>query len=137
MSTFIANNQKYIDMFLNWAANFGPKLLGAILVIFIGFRIIKLINLYITRIFEKTNFDPMLESFAANGISIVLKILILISAAGIIGIETSSFAALIAAAGLAVGMALSGTLQNFAGGVMILTLRPYKIGDYISTGSYE
>ncbi len=137
MSEFIANNQKYIDILIKFLSDFGLKLLGAIVVLIIGFRIIKIINRYVERLFEKTDFDPMLESFATSMISIILKILILISAAWIVGVETSSFAALLAAAGLAVGMALSGTLQNFAGWVLILVLRPYKIWDRISLGGYE
>ncbi len=137
MSEFFANNQQYIDMLTKFLINFGLRLIGAILVLYIGFKIIKVINHQIKKIFEKTDFDSMLESFAESVISILLKIFLFLGAAGIVGIETTSFLALFASAGLAVGMALSGTLQNFAGGVMILVLRPYNIGDFISLGGYE
>jgi small conductance mechanosensitive channel len=74
-----------------------------------------MINKAVTKVMDKNDWDPMLESFIASLISIVVKVLVIISAAGIIGVQTSSFVAMIAAAGLAIGMALSGTLQNFAG----------------------
>jgi small conductance mechanosensitive channel len=74
-----------------------------------------MINKAVTKVMDKNDWDPMLESFIASLISIVAKVLVIISAAGIIGVQTSSFVAMIAAAGLAIGMALSGTLQNFAG----------------------
>ncbi|MBS9783999.1 mechanosensitive ion channel [Candidatus Gracilibacteria bacterium] len=137
MTEFLANNQKYIDIMTHFLTNFGLKLIIAIVVLYIGFKVVGFINSRIEKALKKAKLDPMIEGFIVSAISILLKIFVLLSAAKVIGIETSSFMAIFAAAGLAVGMALSGTLQNFAGGVMILVLRPYKIGDFISLSGYE
>lgn len=118
-------------------AEIAPSIFGAILTLWIGFKIVNMINKMVETIMEKNKFDPMLESFITSLIAIVLKILVVVSAAGMIGIETSSFIALLAAAWLAIGMALSGTLQNFAGGVMILLFKPFKIGDFIEAGGHS
>ena len=96
-----------------------------------------MINRGVHKVMEKNDWDPMLESFLSSLISILLKVMVIISAAGIIGVQTSSFVAMVAAAGLAIGMALSGTLQNFAGWVMILLFKPYKIWDYIEAGGHS
>ncbi|MBQ5815754.1 MAG: mechanosensitive ion channel, partial [Flavobacteriales bacterium] len=82
-------------------------------------------------IFEKKNVDASLASFLGSMFSIVAMFILIITVIGILGINTSSFIALFASAGVAIGMALSGTLQNFAGGVLVLLLKPYKVGDYI------
>ena len=90
----------------------------------------------IEKVLEKQKIIPMLRSFILSLSNIILKVIVLISAAGILGVQTSSFVAMLAAAGFAVGMALSGTLQNFAGWVMILFLRPFRIGHYIEAAWY-
>lgn len=125
------------EKIVDYSAQFVPKLFWALIVLWIGFKIAKMINKAVTKVMDKNDWDPMLESFIASLISIVVKVLVIISAAGIIGVQTSSFVAMIAAAGLAIGMALSGTLQNFAGWVMILLFKPYKIWDYIEAGWYS
>ncbi len=102
-------------MFRDLSISFGAKLLAAIIALYLGFKIVTFINRRIEKIFEKTDFDPMMEGFIESAVSILLKVFVLLTAAGIVGIETSSFMAIFAAAGLAIGMALSGTLQNFAG----------------------
>jgi len=111
---------------------YGMGLIKFLAVIIIGFWLAKLIMKVVTQRMEKTNVDVSLRSFLTSIIGTVLKILVIITALGQLGIEMTSFVAIIGAAGLAIGMALSGTLQNFAGGVLLLLLKPFKIGDLIT-----
>jgi small conductance mechanosensitive channel len=113
------------------AIEYGTSLVFAVAVIVIGFWIVKRINKLVELTFDKKNYDPSLETFLASTISISLRILVIITALSQLGIEMTSFVALLGAAGLAIGMAFSGTLSNLAGGVMILFFKPYKVGDYI------
>lgn len=92
---------------MQWATGFAPKLIGALLVLWIGFKIVNMIDKALEKIMEKNDWDPMLETFIVSLANIIMKVLVFVSAAGIIGIQTSSFVAMIAAAGLAIGMALS------------------------------
>ncbi len=110
---------------------YGPKLIGAIVVWFIGIWVIKIITNAFNRMMDKSNTDASLKPFLKSLISILLKVLLAISVLGMLGVQMTSFIAILGAAGLAVGMALSGTLQNFAGGVMILIFKPFKVGDFI------
>ena len=130
----MAQVQILADKFLEYWVSVVPNIIWAILVLWIGLKIVNMINRMVDKIMLKHDWDPMLESFITNLIAIVLKVVVIISAAGMIGVQTSSFIAMLAAAGLAIGMALSGTLQNFAWWVMILMFKPYKIGDYIEAG---
>lgn len=119
------------DWILEKVLEYGTSLLFAIAVIVIGFWIVKRINKLVDFTFEKKDFDPSLETFLASAIAISLRILVIITALSQLGIEMTSFVALLGAAGLAIGMAFSGTLSNLAGGVMILFFKPYKVGDFI------
>lgn len=110
---------------------YGPKLIGAIITLIIGWWVIKIIQKALRKTFERREMDLSLRGFLNSMIGILLKVLLLVSVAGMMGIEMTSFIAVLGAAGLAVGMALSGTLQNFAGGVMILLFKPFKVGDFI------
>lgn len=122
---------KYTDMAVEMVMGYGPKLLLAILVLIIGLWIInRFVNL-MGKGMERSNTEPTLAQFLRNLVSIGLKALLLISVAGMIGIQTTSFIAVLGAAGLAVGLALQGSLGNFAGGVLILLFKPYRVGDYI------
>lgn len=120
----------------NWAMSFCKNLIVAIIVYFIGRYIIKWLNKLITKMLKRSNVDPSLYSFLTSIVSVVSWLLLLIVIISILGIETSSFIALFASAGVAIGMALSGTLQNFAGGVMILLFKPYKVGDFIEAQGF-
>lgn len=133
-SSTIWDSEKYIQLLVDFSASFIPKILGALIVLWIGFKVINILNKAMHKIMKKAKWDPMLESFILSLTSIVLKILVFISAAWVMWVETSSFVAMLAAAGLAIGMALSGTLQNFAWGVMILIFKPYKLWDFIEAG---
>ncbi|MDE6266206.1 MAG: mechanosensitive ion channel [Muribaculaceae bacterium] len=118
------------------AVQFGINLVIAIVVFAIGKFIIDRIYNFVSLILFRRNVDRSLSSFILSFIRIVLYFVLLVTCIGIIGIETSSFLALFASAGVAVGMALSGTLQNFAGGVLILFLKPYRVGDYIEAQGF-
>jgi len=121
------NLQKLKDMALEWA----PKLAGAIVILIIGFWIVKVITRMLGKSMDKSGLDQDIQPFLKSLISVILKVLVLITAAGVVGIEMTAFAALIAAAGLAIGMALQGTLGHFASGVMILIFKPYRVGDLV------
>lgn len=110
---------------------FGPRLVGALITLIIGWWIIKIIQRGVRKRFERREMDSSLRGFLNSIIGILLKTMLLISVIGMMGVEMTSFIAILGAAGLAVGMALSGTLQNFAGGVMILLFKPFKSGDFI------
>ncbi len=128
------------DKILAWLMEsgmaWGLKLLGALVVLIIGLWIIKVIMNKVSKTMEKRNTDPSLRSFLKSMLGIVLKILLFISVLMMLGIQMTSFIAILGAAGLAVGLALSGTLQNFAGGVMILIFKPFKVGDFIEVQGY-
>lgn len=122
--------QKLIDGGLS----LGKHILLAIVIYFVGRWVIKFINNLVAKALEKRKVDPAVKSFVSSMVNITLLVLLILSVVGALGVEMTSFAALLASAGVAIGMALSGNLQNFAGGLVILILRPFKIGDYIEFG---
>lgn len=126
----------FLSVITDKAVHFAIQLAIAVAVFYIGRFIVRKINALIQRILVKRKADPSIASFVKSATEIVLYFVLLIVVVGILGIETSSFIALFASAGVAVGMAMSGTLQNFAGGVLILTLRPYGVGDYIEAQGF-
>lgn len=126
-----------IDRGVDAMVNFAINLAIAIIVFYVGKFIINRIHNLVAIILLRHKADRSLTTFLLSLVRMVLYFLLVIICVGILGIETSSFIALFASAGVAIGMALSGTLQNFAGGVLILLLKPYKIGDYIDTQGYE
>ncbi|KGJ93458.1 mechanosensitive ion channel family protein [Thalassotalea sp. ND16A] len=115
---------------------YGPKLVTAILVWIIGIWVVKGILLALNKALDKAQVDESLIPFVKGLSQALLKVLLVITVLSMVGIEMTSFVAILGAAGLAVGLALSGTLQNFAGGVMILLFKPYKIGDVIDAQGY-
>ena len=117
--------------------SFVPKLLIAILVLWIGLKLTKLLKKSILKLLDKRSAEPSLKTFLASLVDVLLKVMLVIMVMDIIGIKATSFIAVLGAAGLAVGMALQGTLQNFAGGVIILLMKPFKVGDYIECGAYK
>lgn len=110
---------------------YGPKLIGAVVTLVVGMWLISIIRNILRKRFEKQNVDPSLRVFLNSMIGIALKLMLWISVIGMMGVQMTLFIAIFGAAGLAVGMALSGTLQNFAGGVIILIFKPFKVGDFI------
>ncbi len=130
------NTEKILEQLTQIAVEYGPKLIGAIVVLIIGGWIIKGLTRATGRMMDKSKMDESLKPFLKGIVGILLKILLFISVLGMVGIEMTSFIAIMGAAGLAIGMALSGTLQNFAGGVMILVFKPFKVGDLIDAQGY-
>ena len=116
---------------------FGLKLVAAIVVYILGRWVIKLIKKGLSKAMLYRKADASLNSFLMSLVSVLLTFFLILAIVGILGINTSSLVALLASAGLAIGMALSGTLQNFAGGVMIMLFRPFKVGDFISAQGFE
>lgn len=116
---------------------FGLKLVAAIVVYILGRWVIKLIKKGLSKTMSYRKADASLNTFLMSLVSVLLTFFLILAIVGILGINTSSLVALLASAGLAIGMALSGTLQNFAGGVMIMLFRPFKVGDFISAQGFE
>jgi len=125
-----------IDQLVEITVEYGPKLIGAILVWFIGGFIIKSLIKAFNDMLDKRKTDESLKPFLKGIVGSLLKVLLVISVLSMFGIEMTSFVAILGAAGLAVGLALSGTLQNFAGGVMILIFKPFKAGDVIEAQGF-
>ena len=123
--------QKWVDKGYELLIDFGPKLLGAIAIWIIGSWIIRIILKSLKKTLEKKDYDSSLKKFLMNLLSWVLKIILIVVVLGTVGVETTSFAAILAAAGLAIGLALQGSLGNFAGGVLIMIFKPIKVGDLI------
>lgn len=111
----------------------GERILIAVLVFIVGRFLISMLNKFIRRLMDKRKVDISIKTFVKSLVNILLTILLIISVVGALGVETTSFAALLASAGVAVGMALSGNLQNFAGGLIVLLFKPYKVGDWIES----
>ena len=109
----------------------GGHILKAVIVFLVGRFLIRMLNRLVRRLMDKRNVDISIKTFVKSLVNILLTVLLIISVVGALGVETTSFAALLASAGVAVGMALSGNLQNFAGGLVILLFKPYKVGDWI------
>lgn len=114
-----------------------PRIIIALIVLWIGLKVIKLLIKGLKKILNKRDVDASLQSFLSSVCDIALKVMLIIAIMGMVGIQTTSFIAVLGAAGLAVGMALQGTLQNFAGGVIILLLKPFRVGDYIEVNGIQ
>lgn len=111
----------------------GGHILKAVIVFVVGRFLISLLKRLTSRLLDKRNVDVSIKTFVKSLVNILLTILLIISVVGALGVETTSFAALLASAGVAIGMALSGNLQNFAGGLVVLLFKPYKVGDWIES----
>ena len=119
------------------ALQFGLKVLAALAIYFIGAWVIKRIKKLLGNIFERRKTDKAIASFTMSLVSISLTILLIILTVGTLGVNTTSLAAILAAGGMAIGMALSGTVQNFAGGIMLLVFKPFKAGDFIEAQGFS
>lgn len=127
--------ESFIEEFLREGSELGWAVLKALIVFTVGKLLINLLNKFLKRILTKRKIDPSVKSFLSSLVNITLTILLIISVIGALGIQTTSFAALLASAGVAVGVALSGNLSNFAGGILILLFKPFKVGDFIEAQS--
>jgi small conductance mechanosensitive channel len=126
-----AQLSRAMDSLIEQGAALGWTLVKALLVFVIGRFLIGLINQFVKRVLLKRNIDPSIKTFVGSLVHITLMVLLVVSVVGALGVQTASFAALLASAGVAIGMALSGNLSNFAGGLIILIFKPYKVGDFI------
>jgi len=125
---------QYMSSLMDWAVVFVPKLILAALVLFIGFWVARRVGSFIRAAISRANVASEVTSFLGSIIDIVLKLAVILVAASIVGFEVSSLLGLIAAVGFAVGMALQGFLGNFASGITIVFLKPYKVGDWVEIG---
>lgn len=123
------------EQLVDFGIRAGERILIATIVFVVGRFLIALLNKFIGRLMDRRKVDVSIKSFVRSLVNILLTVLLIISVVGALGVETTSFAALLASAGVAIGMALSGNLQNFAGGLIILLFKPYKVGDWIDSQS--
>lgn len=119
------------DQFINWGIAAGGRIIAAALIFIVGRFAVSMLNRLVGRLLDKRNVDVSIKTFVRSLVNILLTVLLIVAVVGQLGIDTTSFAALLASAGLAVGMALSGNLQNFAGGLIILLFKPFKVGDWV------
>jgi small conductance mechanosensitive channel len=127
----VDNISVYTEKGMALAAEYGPKLLLALILLFVGLWIIRIFTRMFERAMDKASVEVSLRKFLSSLVNLALKALLLVSVISTMDIEMTSFVAIIGAAGLAVGLALQGSLANFAGGVLILLFKPFKVGDYI------
>ena len=128
-SSFLGINYNEIN---HWVITAGSNLLMAVLILVVGFWLAGILSKLVKKAMQKSNVDPGLISFIGSFVSLGSKIMVVITAITQVGIQMTSFITVLGAAGLAIGMAFSGTLSNFAGGIMILVLKPFKVGDTIN-----
>jgi len=134
---FLEDNKELVDKAIGFAMDFGPKLIGAIVVFIIGKWIIgKVVNV-LEKALAKNKMDESLTIYLGKIIRVLLLLLLIMTVAGMVGIETTSFIAILGASTLAIGMALQGSLANFAGGFLLLVFRPFKVGDYVKSEGEE
>lgn len=125
------NVEQILDKLLNWGIDAGKSIIGAILIYVIGRFVIKQINRLVCKILTKRKLEISVQTFCRSLVNLLLNLVLVFAIISKLGIETTSLAALLASAGVAIGMALSGNLSNFAGGLIILVFKPFKVGDYI------
>ncbi|MBS3739575.1 mechanosensitive ion channel family protein [Mesohalobacter halotolerans] len=128
--------ENYLDQIIDLLVAYAPKVLGAIVTLIVGLWLIKIIVKAVRKNMEKRGVDASLVPFLSTIFAVALKILLFVSVIGMVGVEATSFVAILGAAGLAIGLSLQGTLQNFAGGVVLLLLRPFRVGDVIDAKGY-
>lgn len=125
--------QIFLHQFMDWGVSAGGRIIGALIIFIVGRFLVSFLNKMLARLLARRRVDASIQTFVKSLANILLMVLLIIAVIGKLGIETTSFAALLASAGVAIGMALSGNLQNFAGGLIVLVLRPYKVGDWIES----
>jgi len=128
----IENYQDYLDKAAAWIWDILPHVVMAVIILILGLWLIRFINKMVRRFFDHKEYDPALESFLQSFINVALKVLLFVVVITQLGVESTSLVAIVGAAGLAVGLALQGSLANFAGGVLILLFKPFRVGDWIS-----
>ena len=129
--------QIFLQQLIDWGVSAGGRIIGAVIIFVVGRFLISFLRKMLARLLAKRHVDASIQSFVKSLVNILLTILLIIAVIGKLGVETTSFAALLASAGVAIGMALSGNLQNFAGGLVILLFKPYKVGDWIESQNFS
>jgi small conductance mechanosensitive channel len=125
---------KYVDMAIQYGAEYGVRIIGAIAIFVIGKWIAKKLSGLIKKVMERGEIDPTLSAFIASIIDIILMVVVVLAAIKNLGIDTTSFIAILGAAGLAVGLALQGTFGNIGSGVILILFRPFEVGNFVSVG---
>jgi len=133
----IKNYEEHVKELINLLWEIFPNIVSALILGFVGWWVIKLINIGVAKFFERKDYDRTLETFLEDFINNGLKVLLFVMVITQVGVETSSLIAMLGAAGLALGLALQGSLSNFAGGILILIFKPFKVGDFISVQGSE
>ncbi len=129
--------QEHIDNAIKWFWEFAPSLIAALIITVVGLWIIRVINKLVRKFFERKDYDLTLEKFLGDFINWTLKVVLFVLVITQLGVESASLIAIVGAAGLAIGLALQGSLANFAGGVLILLFKPFKVGDFIKAQGVE
>lgn len=132
-----SNLNVLLQQLIELGVSFGKKILIAVIIYLVGRYIVRFLKRVVNGFLDRRNVVPEVKTFVGSIVSVSLNLILIISVVGALGIETTSFAALLASAGVAIGMAMSGQMQNLAGGVLILLQKPYKIGDYIETNGIQ
>ena len=128
----LTNYKQHIDNAIVWLWSALPNLIMAVIIFIVGLWVIRFLNKMVRKFFNRKDYDPALETFLQSFISITLKIILFVLVVTQVGVKSSSLVAIVGAAGLAIGLALQGSLSNFAGGILILLFKPFKVGDFIS-----
>ena len=128
---YIHSFAEYVDQFIKLLIDYSPKLISALVILFIGLYAIRLINRLVRKIMVKREIDQTLATFLGDSLLWAMRFLLFVTFISKLGIETSSFVAILGAVGLAIGLSLQGSLSNFAGGMLIILFKPFRVGDYI------
>lgn len=128
---YIQSFAEYIDKFLNLLLDYSPKLISAFIILFVGLYAIRLINRLVRKTMIRREIDPTLSKFLADSLLWAMRLLLFVTFISKLGIETSSFITILGAAGLAIGLSLQGSLSNFAGGMLIILFKPFRVDDTI------
>ena len=126
--------EQLLDKLIEWGATFGIKIIAAVAILIIGRMVAKILQKLIVKVMDKRKVDKTISTFASSMVFSALYIFVILAALSQVGIQTTSFMAIIGAAGLAIGLALQGSLSNFASGFLIILFRPFKLGDYVEAG---
>lgn len=132
----LENLNQYSEYAIEFVMTYGPRFIGGVVVLLLGWWLTNKFTNTVNKVMERRNIEPSLHTFLKTLLLNLLRVLVIFTVMGMIGVEMTSFIAILGAAGLAVGLALSGTLQNFAGGVIILLMKPYKVGDVIEAQGF-
>ena len=130
----VDKSAEYISMAADFASDYGLKVLAALLIFLIGKWVAKRVQNIVLKLMKKNKIDETLISFVESIVYFILMMVVVLSALSALGVETTSFAAILAAAGLAIGLALQGTLGNVGSGVLLISFRPFKVGDFVTVG---